>query len=92
MRALAGLADCLWKLGNKQQAISHYKELLRLNPNDNQGIRYILASCLLEEGLDEDFGKLLKDNKDDGSGYCQSYGRGAQNCGTEAIGYIINGR
>lgn len=67
MRALAGLADCLWKLGRKQQAISHYKELLRLNPNDNQGIRYILASCLLEEGLDEDFGKLLKDNKDDWS-------------------------
>jgi hypothetical protein len=33
--------------------------MLRLNPGDNQGIRYILANCLLEEGLDEALGELL---------------------------------
>jgi tetratricopeptide (TPR) repeat protein len=67
MRALAGLADRLWELGRKQEAISHYKELLRLNPNDNQGIRYVLANCLLEENLDKDLGKLLKDYEEDES-------------------------
>lgn len=36
MRARAGLAQCLWELGEHQAAIAHYKELLRLNPNDNK--------------------------------------------------------
>lgn len=48
MRARAGLADCLWVLGQQDAAIAHYRELLRLNPNDNQGIRYRLLSCLIE--------------------------------------------
>jgi len=39
--------------------------MLRLNPGDNQGIRYILASCLLEEGLDDELGKLLGQYEDD---------------------------
>jgi tetratricopeptide (TPR) repeat protein len=50
MRARAGLAECLWMLGNRQEAIEHYQDMLRLNPNDNQGIRYIFANCLLYEG------------------------------------------
>jgi len=59
MRALAGLAECLWKNGCRHEAIGNYKELLRLNPNDNQGIRYILVNCLLAEGMDEETEKLL---------------------------------
>ncbi|TWH60285.1 ST7 protein [Desulfitobacterium sp. LBE] len=59
MRALAGLSECLWKNGLRQEAIESYKELLRLNPNDNQGIRYILINCLLAEGLDGEAEKLL---------------------------------
>jgi len=50
MRARAGLAQCLWELGNHKEAIEHYRDMLRLNPGDNQGIRYILASCLLKLG------------------------------------------
>jgi len=50
MRARDGLARCLWELGKHKEAVGHYQEMLRLNPNDNQGIRYILASCLLELG------------------------------------------
>ncbi|HOV79678.1 MAG TPA: hypothetical protein PK728_06175 [Bacillota bacterium] len=65
MRALAGLADCLWKTGQRRQAIGHYKEALRLNPNDNQGIRYILAGCLLEEGMDDALGALLNQYEGD---------------------------
>jgi tetratricopeptide (TPR) repeat protein len=61
MRARAGLAQSLWLLGEREQAIEHYREMLRLNPGDNQGILYILANCLLEEGLDEALGKLLNE-------------------------------
>jgi hypothetical protein len=46
MRALAGWSECLWQNRCRPEAIANYKELLRLNPNDNQGIRYILINCL----------------------------------------------
>jgi len=48
MRAREGLADCLSSLGEHDVAIEHYWDMLRLNPNDNQGIRYKLLSCLME--------------------------------------------
>lgn len=47
MRARAGVAECLWFMGQKQEAIEHYQAMLTLNPNDNQGIRYLLLPCLL---------------------------------------------
>jgi len=50
MRARAGLAGCLWGIGKREEAIEHYQDMLRLNPSDNQGIRYVLAACLLEVG------------------------------------------
>jgi len=67
MRARLGLAQCLWSLGERKQAIEHYTDMLRLNPGDNQGIRYILVSCLLEEGLDAALGDLFKQYEDDGA-------------------------
>jgi tetratricopeptide (TPR) repeat protein len=67
MRARAGLAECLWALGDRPQAIAHYTDMLRLNPGDNQGLRYELANCLLGEGNDEALGKLLKQYDDDAS-------------------------
>ncbi|MHB1347349.1 MAG: hypothetical protein ACYCXK_07655 [Candidatus Humimicrobiaceae bacterium] len=48
MRSKAGLMECLWKLGNHDEAIVHAREMLRLNVSDNQGIRYILVRYLLE--------------------------------------------
>jgi len=65
MRARAGLASVLWRLGEHQQAIEHYRDMLRLNPGDNQGLRYILANCLLREGDDEALGQLLGQYPDD---------------------------
>jgi len=65
MRARAGLARCLWEGGRRDEAITHYRDLLRLNPNDNQGIRYVLASCLLELGRDGEVAGLLKQYEDD---------------------------
>jgi tetratricopeptide (TPR) repeat protein len=47
MRARKGLADCLYDVGRYEEAIEHFKELLRLNPNDNQGNRDVLAACYL---------------------------------------------
>jgi tetratricopeptide (TPR) repeat protein len=65
MRAREGLARCLWQLGERRQAIEHYTEMLRLNPGDNQGIRYVLANCLLRNGDDAALAKLLDQYKDD---------------------------
>ena len=45
MRARAGLAATLNAVGKIDAAIGHYRDMLKLNPGDNQGIRYVLASC-----------------------------------------------
>jgi tetratricopeptide (TPR) repeat protein len=67
MRARAGLAESLWSLGHRQEAVDHYQDMLRLNPGDNQGIRYILLTCLLEEGPENDLDTLFNSYDDDGS-------------------------
>ena len=59
MRARGGLAQALWDVGRHDEAIEHYRELLRLNPNDNQGNRYLLAGCLLALDRDADLTALL---------------------------------
>lgn len=66
MRARAGLAQSLWRAGQREEAVEHYWEMLRLNPNDNQGIRDLLMPCLIEFGRDEDAEKLFKQYKEDG--------------------------
>jgi len=47
MRAKVYLAQVLWDLGREDEAINHYKDCLRLNPNDNQGVRDPLLAYLL---------------------------------------------
>ena len=59
MRALRGYADSLREAGRIDRAIDIYWELLRLNPNDNQGNRYILSACLLEGGRDQEMRLLM---------------------------------
>ena len=66
MRARGGLANTLWDMGRRQEAIDHYWDMLRLNEGDNQGIRYILAVCLLEDKRDDELEKLLSLNANDG--------------------------
>jgi tetratricopeptide (TPR) repeat protein len=54
MRARAMLAATLWRLGGREEAVEHHRELLRLNPRDHQGLRYRQAHWLLAlEGYDE---------------------------------------
>lgn len=67
MRARLGLAQALWVLGEHQQAADHMHELLRLNPGDNQGVRYLLATLLLQMGDDTALEKLLAQYPDDWS-------------------------
>jgi len=67
MRVRAGLANCLWLLGERSEAIDHHQELLRLNPNDNQGIRHQLLTEYMEEGMDKETEYLLSEYDDDTS-------------------------
>jgi tetratricopeptide (TPR) repeat protein len=69
MRALEGLAHSLWVLGEREQALAHYRRILELNPGDNQGVRYQLAGSLFEEGLDEELGELLEQYEEEASAY-----------------------
>lgn len=41
MRALHNLALALWQCGDREDAVSLVDRIIRLNPNDNQGIRYL---------------------------------------------------
>jgi tetratricopeptide (TPR) repeat protein len=65
MRARFGLAWALWKRGVRDEAIEHLRAMLALNPNDNQGVRYILAGWLIEAERDADLAALLSDYPDD---------------------------
>jgi len=54
MRARAALAAVLWRLGRHEEAVEHQRQLLRLNPRDNQMLRYRQANWLLQlESYDE---------------------------------------
>ena len=64
MRARAGLAGTLVQLGDIAGALAHYRDMLKLNPNDNQGIRYVLAGCLLRQDDDSALKELLAAHQD----------------------------
>jgi tetratricopeptide (TPR) repeat protein len=49
MRALHGRGLCLWRMGQTDEARQVFAWMLKLNPNDNQGARFLLHS--LDEGL-----------------------------------------
>ncbi len=59
MRARAGLGEALWAMGDKSGAIQNFREMLELNPGDNQGIRYVLVAKLLDMGQMDDLKSLL---------------------------------
>ena len=65
MRARANLAEALWAAGERAGAAGHLRDLLRLNPGDNQGLRYTLANWLLNlDELDELDGLLARYDED----------------------------
>ena len=50
MRVRHGLGLVLLATGRPDEAIAEFKELLKRNPNDNQGIRYLVAPACLIKG------------------------------------------
>src|SRR6516162_1169629 len=67
MRARLGLAHSLWTAGRRDEAVRHLQDMLRLNPGDNQGVRYTLAGFLLFLGRDDELARLLDDYPDEDS-------------------------
>ena len=67
MRARNGYAYALWDAGRRDEAIEHWLEMLRLNPNDNQGIRLTIVPRLLEYGRDVDAERILDEFAEDQS-------------------------
>jgi tetratricopeptide (TPR) repeat protein len=60
MRARLSLAEALWASGRRIEAADHLDEMLKLNPFDNQGLRYILAAWLLFLDRLDDLDRLLQ--------------------------------
>ena len=67
MRAMAALAATLWETGQSDEALATWQEMLRLNPNDNQGVRYQLLAALLELRHDDKAAALEKAYDEDGA-------------------------
>ncbi|HEY4592308.1 MAG TPA: tetratricopeptide repeat protein, partial [Thermoanaerobaculia bacterium] len=67
MRARAGLAKVLVEQKRLGEAVEHYQEMLRLNPNDNQGVRHTLVNLLIELGRDEEAWRLFESYPEDGA-------------------------
>ena len=67
MRSRAGLARALWLIGESEEALQHYREMLRLNPDDNQGIRDVLLPGLIALGRDEEAEELFKAYEESGT-------------------------
>lgn len=65
MRAKAGLADCFYATREIEKSIEIYEEMLELNPNDNQGVRYMLSTLLLGQSDLTKFEKFIKQNEDE---------------------------
>jgi len=60
MRCLGSLAECYHGPGQAAKAVEIWKEMIDLNPNDNQGIRYNLLAGLLEINNLKEYPKYRK--------------------------------
>jgi tetratricopeptide (TPR) repeat protein len=67
MRARQGLAETLWRLKRYEEAIQHFRELLKLNPGDNQGNRYALLALLMQLERYDEARSLLEQYEDEWS-------------------------
>ncbi|WLR50649.1 SEC-C domain-containing protein [Bacillus tianshenii] len=66
MRVKMNYAQQLYLLDDVEEALHQYEEMLMLNPNDNQGVRYLLLTAYLEEELFEEAERLLEAYDNDG--------------------------
>lgn len=64
MRARLALAGALRDAGRSDEAVKEFQEMLALNENDNQGVRYELLPLLLTLGRLKEAGALMKRYKE----------------------------
>ncbi len=69
MRARHSLALALLELGEDEAAVEHIRAMLKLNPDDNQGIRYLLLGSLLRHDDTAAVKELLAAYDDEWSAY-----------------------
>jgi tetratricopeptide (TPR) repeat protein len=74
MRARQGLAEVLVDLDRLEEAAEHLQELLRLNPNDNLGVRDSLSHLLIALDRDAEAEELL-DRYDEDPSAAMTYPR-----------------
>ncbi|PWW03163.1 SEC-C motif-containing protein [Paenibacillus cellulosilyticus] len=67
MRAKKGYAEICAQLDKMPEAIQHYRELLELNPNDNQGVRDLLLPAYIETKDWHAAEQLIRQYDEDGS-------------------------
>jgi len=65
MRAFHGLGLTAWKQGRLNEAIGIFRQMLKLNPNDNQGARYLIGPVCHESGDLEEAARWYKRSGDD---------------------------
>ncbi|MBI4450489.1 tetratricopeptide repeat protein, partial [Candidatus Woesearchaeota archaeon] len=63
LRSMHGLGLLFWREGKTNEAQELFTLIVKLNPNDNQGARYLVAA-LYEELSWEKFGELEEKNDD----------------------------
>ncbi|HDP68244.1 MAG TPA: hypothetical protein ENN20_07055 [Candidatus Marinimicrobia bacterium] len=74
MRARDKYAYALLSLGRDDEAIAEYQDMLRLNSNDNQGIRFDLAPLLLRKHRYKEYYQLFMQFKNEVSfGWLYTY-------------------
>ena len=54
LRCLHGYALCLWRTGRFEETAKVFSRMLRLNPSDNQGVRFLIDSVRAGEPWRED--------------------------------------
>ncbi len=59
LMARAQQAEMYWQMGDRPRAIAELRDVLRRNPNDNQGMRYVLLQWLMRAGSIADITQLL---------------------------------
>lgn len=60
MRAKETYANFLYEIGDNDEAIKHFSDILQLNPTDNQGVRYTLLTLYIEVDQLNKADKLIK--------------------------------
>lgn len=85
MRARFRLATVLWDLGQRAEAIGHLRDMLRLDPGDHLGVRYLLERAFRANPF---VAALMLGAKKPPKRLADSYALGSED---EAVYYLLDG-